>query len=482
MGKDNILNGIIPRPVRITVNNDKLVVNALNSIHAQSGLQRYGDELIQAFQYFGKSLKPTDSEGADIKFSLDSTLAAEGWGIVISPEAIRICGGSPAGLFYALSAMYQLLVLGFARGPASASFDCGTIEDHPRFEWRGLMLDSVRHFQSKEKIKEVIQLIAAWRLNVFHWHLSDGQGVRLPFALLPPQDESNGRYYSKEDLKEIAAFAAARFVRIVPELDMPGHSTAFLKQFPHYACDPDHPGDELCLGNPEARTFLKAMLDEMMDIFPDSPIIHLGGDEANTSAWEHCPKCQDALRRAGLSRMRELENQFMNEMTRHIIACGRRPMVWCTDSVHPTDTIVQAWQNITEIINTCPHGNSIVNSVHYCCYLDYPANSEDFRALWMPELSEGTVYQSFEPPTWMPELRDRILGTEACLWTETVPEWRVLPKLSSRLMAFAENAWSQLERKDWHDFQRRKMQLEAAGYCDFLRNTRFSGARYSEER
>ena len=157
----------------------------------------------------------------------------------------------------------------------------------------------------------------------------------------------------------------------------------------------------------------------------------------------------------------------MNEMSRHIIACGRRPMVWCTDSIHPPDTIVQAWQSIMEILNTHPHGNPIVNSVHYCCYLDYPANSADFRELWMPELPEETVYQSIEPPS--SEMRDTLLGTEACLWTEMVPEWRVLPKIMSRLEAFAENAWSQLERKDWHDFQRRKTQLEAAGHWDFLR-------------
>ena len=466
-GKDNILNGIIPRPVRVTANSSKLGAGSINSIRISSGLERHGNELIKAFQYFGKILKITDSEDADINLCLDLALVAEGWKIEITPSAIRILGGSQAGLFYAVSAMTQLLTLGFARGPASAFFDCGTIEDNPRFEWRGLMLDSVRHFQSKEKIKEVIQLIAAWRLNVFHWHLSDSQGFSLPSALVPEPDGSAAGQYSKDDLKEITAFAAEHFVRIVPELDIPGHSSYFLKRFPQYACNPDHPGSEFCLGNPEARKFLKSLLDEMMEVFPDSQIIHLGGDEASTANWEKCPKCLETLQRAGLTRMRELENQFMNEMSRHIIACGRRPMVWCTDSIHPPDTIVQAWQSIMEILNTHPHGNPIVNSVHYCCYLDYPANSADFRELWMPELPEETVYQSIEPPS--SEMRDTLLGTEACLWTEMVPEWRVLPKIMSRLEAFAENAWSQLERKDWHDFQRRKTQLEAAGHWDFLR-------------
>lgn len=463
--KNNILYGIIPRPVKVTIGSGKLNATFLNSIHIQSDLKRHGNELVKAFLYFGNKLLPTNSEDADINISLDLKLPREGWRIEITPDSLRLYGGSHAGLFYATSAMTQLLTLGFARGPASASLDCGTIEDYPRFEWRGLMLDSVRHFQSKEKIKEVIQLIASWRLNVFHWHLSDGQGLRLPSDLVPEPEEPNSGQYSKEDLKEIVAFAAKHFVSIVPELDMPGHSDGILNRFPEYACNPATPGAEFCLGNPEAKKFLKSLLDEMMEIFPDSPIIHLGGDEANTGNWESCPKCREALKKAELTNMRELENQFMNEMSRYIIACGRRPMVWCTESNHPKDTIVQAWQSVNEIVSTYPHGNPMVHSVHYCCYFDYPSNSSDFREIWMPELSEKSVYQSFEAPS--AEINAQILGTEACLWTETVPEWRVLSKINSRLTAFAENAWSQFEHKEWHDFQRRKLQLEAAGYGEF---------------
>ena len=469
--KDNILNGLIPRPVRVMPNNNKLGANSLNSICFQSGLQRYGDELIKAFQYFGKSLKFIDSKNADINIYLDLTLPTEGWNIEISPAGINICGGSNAGLFYANSAMTQLLTLGFARGPASASFDCGTIEDYPRYEWRGLMLDSVRHFQSKETIKKVIQMMAAWRLNIFHWHLSDQQGLRLPSALMPEPDEPNAGQYSKEDLKEISAFAADHFVQIVPELDIPGHSNGFLTRFPQYACNPDKPGAEFCLGNPQGRKFVKSLLDEMMEIFPDSSIIHIGGDEASTTNWENCPKCREALERAGLSGMRELENQFMNEMSRYIIKCGRRPMVWCNDSVNPSDTIVQAWQSVLEIFKTYSHGNPIVNSVHHCFYFDYPSNSEDFCSHWMPELTEECVYHSQGTSA---EINNQILGTEACLWTEIVPEWRVLPKIYSRLQALAENAWSLVERKNWYDFQRRKMQLNAAGYEDLLKKQCFT--------
>ena len=464
INKSNILNDLIPRPAQIEPAGDKLSLDDLNLILIPAELRQHGAALIKAFQYFGKHLQIAGGEDSDIALNLDRTLAAEGWEIEIGRKKIRIRGGSPAGLFYAVSAMGQILALVFARGSENVFFDCGTIRDNPRCEWRGLMLDSVRHFQSKEKIKEVIRLIADWRLNVFHWHLSDSQGLRIPSALVSAPDCN---CYTREDLKEIADFAAEHFVRIVPELDMPGHSAWILRRFPQYACDPARPGAEFCLGNPEAKEFLKSLLAEVMEFFPDSPIIHLGGDEADTSNWDSCPNCRAALKNAGLSRIRELENQFANEMTRYVISCGRRPMVWCTDSIHPADTIVQAWQSVNEIHRTYPHGNQIVNSVHYCCYFDYPANSADPRKSWMPTLTEETVYQSIEP--FPPKTPGILLGAEACLWTEIVPEWRVTSKIESRLAAFAENAWCCYEDKDWNDFQRRKMRLEAAGHRDFLR-------------
>ena len=464
---DNILNGLVPRPVRVTPTGARLPIDTLNSIRVPPELRRHGNDVIQAFRYFGKELRVVEAADTDITLEVVNTLAMEGWKIEIGPKMIKIGGGDQAGVFYAVSALGQMLALGFARGSEGAFFDGGIIEDQPRFAWRGLMIDSVRHFQSKETIKDVIHLMAGWRLNVFHWHLSDMQGVRLPFTRIPASDKE---CYTKEDLKEIVAFAADHFIRIVPELDMPGHAYGLLRRFPHFMCHPPRPGEycgEFCLGNAEAREFLKALLDEVMALFPDSPIIHLGGDEADTAHWDSCPKCRAALERAGLSRMRELENQFMNEMTRHVIAGGRRPMVWCTDAIHPADTIVQAWQNVDEVRRSHFRGNPVVNSVHYCCYFDYPADSTEPRLSWMPELTEENVYQALEPSE---EKFDRLLGTEACLWTEIVPEWRVKAKLVSRLAAFAENAWVQPEDRDWHDFQRRKKRLEAAGHPDILRS------------
>jgi len=437
---------------------------ALKSIYVSDALRRFGIRVMTAFKYYGKELQVHAEDKADIILDLDSSLGPESWRIDIRSKGIQIIGGNEAGLFYAISALEQLLAMAFARGLVQAAFDCGTIEDKPCFEWRGLMLDSARHFQSKDKIKEVIRLIAQARLNVFHWHLVDNQGWRIPSSIVQGWGDMDAGQYSREDIKEIIAFAAEHFVRIVPELDMPGHSGGLLRRFPQYACDPQNPGGEFCLGNPEGRKFLKALLSELMELFPASSVIHIGGDEADTVAWNKCPKCCQAMQSAGLKQMCELENQFMNEMTRHVVSCGRRPMVWCTGATHPVDTIVHTWQSVNEILHTHTLGNPMVNSVHYSCYFDYPANSEDPRCNWMPELSEESVYNMFD----VNQETQSVLGAEACLWTEMVPEWRVISKIAPRLMVFSERAWSRPEHKDWHDFQRRKAQLESVGYREFL--------------
>ncbi len=463
---NTILNGLVPCPARIVQDDGRLPVEALKSVYVPDSLRRWGLQVLNAFKYFGKELHVQTDGKADIVIGLDPTLDHESWRIDICTKGIQILGGNDAGLFYANSAFEQLLALAFSRGLKQAVFDCGKIEDKPHFGWRGFMLDSARHFQSKEKIKEVIRLIAQARLNVFHWHLVDIQGWRIPSAIVQGWGDMDAGLYSMEDIREIIAFAAEHFVRIVPELDMPGHSGGLLRRFPQYACDSQNPGNEFCLGNPEGRKFLKALLSELIELFPTSPVIHIGGDEAATESWNKCPKCRHAMEAAGLNQIRELENQFMNEMTRYVVSIGRQPMVWCTGAIHPADTIVHTWQSVNEILHTHTLGNPMVNSVHYSCYFDYPANSEEPRCNWMPELNEENVYNMFD----VNHESSHVLGNEACLWTEMVPEWRVISKIAPRLMAFAERAWIRPDRKDWHDFQRRKTQLDAVGYHDFLRH------------
>jgi len=250
----------------------------------------------------------------------------------------------------------------------------------------------------------------------------------------------------------------------VPEIEMPGHSGGVFKLHPELACFPERPGGEYCLGNPEARKFLKALITEFAGLFPESRIIHLGGDEADTGNWEKCPCCQRAIKEKKLSNERALERDFAVDMSRHVLSLGRTPMVWFTDNALPEDVMVQVWRSLLETLEASKRRAKMVFSVHNTCYFDYPAHAGEPKFDWMPALPEEVIYSADPCGAWKTEIQDYLLGMEACLWTEYVPFWRTFPKIMPRLTAFAEAAWSPRERMEFNDLQRRKQLLSAGGY------------------
>ena len=466
------LNCIIPVPVSVKENGEKLSFTALESIYSSSAdSSDEVEKLVSFFSFTGKKLAASDSKkDFQIIFTDDTALGKEEWKIIVDSKNIQILSGGKAGFSYAAEAVIQMAFAALREGPSTAYFDGGEISDSPRFAYRGFMLDPSRHFQDKATVLKAIKLLAAFRINTMHWHLADNQSWRMPSSTVP---EITGKgtltdgAYTREDIKEIVAFAAKNNIKIIPELDIPGHSKMILSSRSKFACDPENPGREYCLGNAEGKEFIKKLLDEVMELFPESKIIHVGGDEAETSAWEKCPKCLAAMKEKGFKNMRELENDF----TRHVVSRGRIPMMWgtCSGQVYPSDTIMQAWLDIREPLRIAPNKNKVVYSVHTSLYFDYPANPAEPQESWMFELTEKGVYMTDPYILWEKELSDIILGPEACLWTETVPQWRFLSKLLPRLSAYSECAWSRNERKDYYDFARRKEYLEAAGYYEFLR-------------
>ena len=244
-----------------------------------------------------------------------------------------------------------------------------------------------------------------------------------------------------------------------------------LEYFPQYACEnADGVVGEFCLGNEEGKTFIKSVLDEVMELFPDSRYIHIGGDEAETRSWDKCPRCRRAMQEANCSTMRQLENKFMIEMSRHVVAAGRIPVQWgtCSDQRYPVDTVIQTWLDIREPLRVAANGNKVIYSVHTSLYFDYPAKLSEPFETWMFELSERGVYMTDPYIIWPDAVKDAILGTEACLWTEQVPQWRVIRKILPRLAAYSECAWSLPENKDYHNFAQRREYLESAGWVDYL--------------
>jgi len=365
--------------------------------------------------------------------------------------------------------LLQLLCAAVARGTGEAELPCCRISDSPRFLYRGFMLDSARHFQSVETIKNVLALMARLRLNVFHWHLCDSQGFRAESKLFPELNTLAGimpGFYTAEEIAEIRAFAAERFITIIPEIEMPGHSKGLLALHPELCCDPENPGREFCLAKKNVRAFLKKLIAEFAGHFPESKIIHLGGDEAETADWEKCPECRKLLKKKGYASFRQLENDFMNDCAAYVRSLGLTPVTWFTGSVMEQSTIIQAWRSIHELRETCRHGNRMIFSVHDQLYLDYPATPAEPFENWMPVLTESGVYAAEPYAAWEEEIGDLLLGPECCLWTETVPEHRIMAKLMPRLLAFAETAWSRRDRREWFNYGRRRDVLTACGWPD----------------
>ncbi len=466
-------DALIPAPFSVEKRDGTIAPANLKTLHADPEFSGLAEEFVRLAAVFGIRLAVSSDPDADLVLRRNDSLEAEGWSIRVEPASILLESAGRAGMFYAFSAFAQMLFAAEIRGPASAVLPCGAVTDRPRFAWRSFLLDSARHFQTPATVKAVIRLLAHFRLNTFHWHLTDGQGWRIATDTVPPEAntaELTAGQYTRGELRDVAEFAAQHGIRIVPEIDIPGHSRGLLKACPQYACDPMSPGSEFCLGNPETIPFLKKVFAELLDIFPDSPVIHMGGDEADTAHWEKCPRCLAAMKASGCRDMRELENRFMIEMTRFLVERGRTPMLWgtCSGQTYPPDTILQSWLDIREPLRIAPNGNKIVYSIHNSLYFDYPENPSEPFETWMFELSEKGVYMTDPYITWEEKVKDAIFGTEACLWTEMVPEWRVMRKILPRLGAYAECAWSLPEKKLWHDYLRRKELLEAAGYYDYL--------------
>ncbi len=476
----NPLHCIIPVPVSLTEREGSFPLRQLRGFTLENGCPAFAEAALGRLARW-LTLEWRPSAAGELRVGLDAALPGEGWAIEIAPSGVRVTGADAAGLRYALDALAQMLHAAAAEGPLAAVLPCGRIEDAPRFAWRGLLLDSARHFQRAETVKAVLRLMAHFRLNRLHWHLIDSQGFRLPLPSFPKARDiagMSGGQYTASELREIGELASECGVEIVPELDCPGHSGGLLRMYPEYACDPAHPGEELCLGNPRTMEMLKTLYREAMALLPQGRWLHVGGDEASTASWEACPKCQAAIRAQGLAGARHLEHHFMAELKRFVREeLGRQPISWTIPEntqgrfplEFPTDDLMQSWNDLREPVFWAQRGHRVIYSLHYSLYLDYPRNYSETHLTWMFHVGDEQIYLCEPCGVWPELVKDSIIGTEACLWTETVPEWRVMPKLLPRLPAYAECCWSRPERKEWHDFARRKEMLEAAGYYEYLR-------------
>lgn len=498
---------IIPRPVRVESSQGTFRLQATTPVIVQAGAEgadsvgRYFIRTLAAAGGMELSLVTrtavADTDNAvvlSLEGSLRTGLGDEGYMLSVTPRQAKISAAAPAGLFYGIQTLRQLLPPdAFSSVPLQGvlwSIPCVRIEDVPRFPWRGMHLDVSRHFFGKAFIKEYLDLMAMHKLNVFHWHLTDDNGWRLEIKRYPrltsigawrvDREQDNwqkrqsqqpgekatyGGYYTQDDVREILAYAKERYITVVPEIEMPGHSVAAVSAYPEYSCTGGPftvlPGgywpnvDIYCAGNEGTFTFLEGILTEVTDLFP-SPYVHIGGDEADKTNWKKCPKCQDRIKGEGLKNEEELQSYFIRRIEIILNARGKRLIGWdeILQGGLPPNATVMSWQGMGGGIAAAKAGHDVVMTPTSTCYFDYyQAKSGEPEGIG-GFLPLDSVYR-FEPvpDDISPGQRPHILGTQANLWTEYVPtashaEYMVLP----RMCALAEVAWTMPELKDFDDF------------------------------
>ena len=403
------------------------------------------------------------------------TLGEEGYRLVIAPDTAYVLSHTARGNYYGLLTYAQMLKAAQLTG---TKIPCCEITDYPAYPYRAMHLDVCRHFFSVDFIKKYIDELAYYKINTLHWHLTDDQGWRIEIKKYPKLTETGawrierdstryGGYYTQAEIRDIVAYAEARYITIIPEIEMPGHSSAALAAYPHLGCT-DRPitiphtwgikGDIYAPRDTVFR-FFEDVMDEVCELFP-SRYIHIGGDEAPKAQWKTSPVAQEVIKQHHLDNEQELQYYFMHRVEKYLIHKGRRAIGWgevvrggLSDSI-----TVMSWLSYGAGRKAARHGNDAIMAPRTFCYFDYPQTIHDpLRAIWMLYLPLRKAY-SFDPmPRGLTDREQRhILGGEATLWTEYVTtEQQAWHQLMPRLAALSEALWTKQERKDISDFRQR---------------------------
>ena len=413
----------------------------------------------------------------------------EGYLLEVNSRRINIHASSPVGWFYGLQSLRQLLPIEVETDTHVQGIEWSVpgirIQDSPRFRWRGLHLDVGRHMFPVAFIKKFLDLMALHKLNVFHWHLTEDQGWRIEIKRYPRLTEIGsqrnatpipanrkqsdgqpyGGYYTQDEVREVVAYAAERFIIVVPEIEMPGHALAALTSYPELGCVGNAydvwtqwgvAEDVFCAGNEDTYTFLENVLDEVMELFP-SEYIHIGGDECPKVRWKECPKCQRMIEREGLTDEDGLQSYVIRRMERYLNQRGRRLVGWdeiLEGGLAPNATVM-SWRGITGGIQAAKAGHDVVMSPTSHCYFDYYQSTDQSNE---PPAIGGhipleQVYE-FDPVAGIPSDNvQQVIGGQGNLWTEYIPtaeqvEYMVYPRAS----ALAEVLWTEASGRNYDEF------------------------------
>ena len=421
----------------------------------------------------------------------------EGYRLTVAPGQINV-SGKGAGLFYGLQTLMQLFPL---QKEAAPKLNGVIIEDEPRYEYRGMHLDVVRHMFPLPFLKKYIDILAQYKLNTFHWHLTDDQGWRVEIKKHPrltavggyrdqtiighyhdrfPQRFDGtpyGGYYTQEEVKEIVAYAAKRYITVIPEIEMPGHALAALATYPELGCG-DKPGpfkvaqkwgifpEIFCAGKEETFKFLEEVLSEVITLFP-STYVHIGGDEAPKDAWKACKFCQKRIRDNKLKDEHGLQSYFVQRMEKFLNSKGRQIIGWneiLEGGLAPNATVM-SWQGVEGGITAAKQRHKAIMTPGSTMYFDHYQGSPVQEPLTIHGLStlESVYNYNPTPADLPPDIQKYIIGVQANLWTEYIKtsnkvEYMVFP----RIYSLSEIAWTGLDRKDFKSFQENRVRLHLA--------------------
>lgn len=425
----------------------------------------------------------------------------ESYMLEVTPHKITVQATSGAGLFYGVQTLLQMAQPAME---GAWSVQATAIQDSPRFEYRGLMLDVSRHFRSKEFVKKQIDALAYYKLNRLHLHLTDAAGWRIEIKKYPLLTElaawrpeanwkrwwneggrkycrfdapgASGGYYTQDDIRELVNYARERHITIIPEIEMPAHSEEVLTAYPELSCSGEpYKNADFCVGNEKTFTFLEDVLTEVMELFP-SQYIHVGGDEAGKAAWKTCPKCQKRMKDEQLDNVDELQSYLIHRVEVFLNAHGRKLLGWdeiLQGGLAPNATVM-SWRGEQGGIDAVKSGHQAIMTPGSYCYIDSyqdaPYSQPEAIGGYLP-LEKVYSYNPV-PASLTSDEAKLIYGVQANLWTEYIEtdehcEYMIYP----RILALAEVAWSASERKSWTDFRPRALKavayLQSKGYHPF---------------
>lgn len=484
---------MIPQPAQLQRSDGYFALSHTVTVHGDSNLARNAiDWFVQTF-YQQSGVKLGQSDSAQINLREQSDIAPESYALGIAPDGIEIRASDANGYLYGMVSLLQTIPFDSPSNSGEWALPALEIYDEPRFGWRGLMIDSVRHFQSVCWIKKFINAMALHKFNRLHWHLVDDQGWRVEIEKYPlltsvsawraqsrvghedaggPDDfdgRPHGGFYSKAELREVVAYALARGITVVPEIEMPGHATSVIAAYPALSCaggtfevTPRWGifDDVYCAGSDETIRFLEGVLDEVLEIFP-SEFIHIGGDECPKTRWKECPKCQARIESEGLKDEDELQSWLVRHFDKFLTERGRRLIGWdeILEGGLAPHAAVMSWRSEAGGIAAAKIGHDVVMAPHQHTYFDqYQCSDSANEPLAIGGcLSLQNVFDYEPVPAELnADQAVHVLGGQGQLWSEYLPNTVHLEYMAfPRACALAERLWSAQENRDFADFEAR---------------------------